>query len=124
MVNGRAEAARRRRVHWREILRRWESSGLSQAAFCRQRRIPVWRFAWWKKRLSAEGPAAGSVFIPVRVAPSPAASSELELTLGSGRLLRFGADVPPARLAEIVVALEACPAGPRTEGSCPGGQTC
>jgi len=119
MANSKTEAAERRREHWREVLRRWESSGLSQAAFCRQRKIPIWRFTWWKKRLSEERPAANGLFVPVHVAPSATSSAELELTLRGGRLLRFGADVPPARLAEIVAALEACPAGSRR-----GGQAC
>ena len=116
MATGKAEAARRRE-HWREVLRRWESSGLSQAAFCRQRKIPVWRFTWWKKRLSEERPAADSLFVPIHVAWRPASVAELELTLHGGRLLRFGVGIPPARLAEIVAAVEACPAGSGTEGS-------
>lgn len=124
MASNNTEAAERRREHWREVLRRWELSGLSQAAFCRQRKIPIWRFTWWKKRLSEERPTASGLFIPVRVAPSPASSAELELTLRGGRLLRFGADVPPARLAEIVAAVEACPASPRADGSCPESQIC
>jgi len=120
MANSKAEAAERRREHWREVLRRWESSGLSQAAFCRQREIPIWRFTWWKKRLSDERPAqAGGLFVPVGVARSGTSSAGLELTLRGGRLLRFDADVPPARLAEIVAALETCP-----DGSRPGGQAC
>lgn len=120
MASSKTETAERRREHWREVLRRWESSGLSQAAFCRQRKIPIWRFTWWKKRLSEERRVqAGGLFVPVRVAPSPASSAELELTLRGGRLLRFGAEIPTARLAEIVAALEACP-----DGSRPGGQAC
>jgi hypothetical protein len=117
MARSNCEVADRRREHWRELLRRWQASGISQAQFCRRRGIPVWKFAWWKKRLSDEHPAADGLFVPVRVAPSTASCAELELTLRGGRLLRFGADVPPARLAEIVAALEACPTGPRTEGS-------
>jgi len=119
MAKGKTEAAKRRQEHWREVLRRWESSGLSQAAFCRQRKIPISRFTWWKKRLSEERPAASGLFVPVHVAPSPASSAEFELTLHGGRLLRFSADVSPARLDEIVAALEACP-----DGSCSGDQAC
>ena len=106
MAKSNAQAAQRRRDHWREILRRWQSSGLSQAAFCRQGKIPVWRFTWWKKRLSDDGVAAGGLFVPVRVTPSPAAPAEFELTLRGGRRLRFGTDVQPARLAAIVAAIE------------------
>lgn len=46
--------ADRREQRWRELLVRWQDSGLSQAEFCRRRGIPVWKFLWWKKRLSTE----------------------------------------------------------------------
>jgi hypothetical protein len=52
-INSRA-ADQQRHERWRELLARWQSSGLSQAAFCRQERIHVWQFTWWKKRLGAE----------------------------------------------------------------------
>jgi hypothetical protein len=48
-INSRA-ADQQRHERWRELLARWQSSGLSQAAFCRRERIHVWQFAWWKKR--------------------------------------------------------------------------
>jgi hypothetical protein len=105
--NSRA-AIQRRHGHWREILNRWRASGLSQTQFCRRRRIPIWKFAQWKKRLKGDGAAAGDLFVPVHVAPvSP--SAELELTLRDGRVLRFGANVEAAKLAGIVAALEVPP---------------
>ena len=107
MASGNGDAAQQRRELWREVLRRWQASGLSQAAFCRQRKIPVWRFTWWKKRLSNDGVSAGDLFVPIHVAPPAAASAEFELTLHGGRLLRFGADVETAKLAAIVAAVEA-----------------
>lgn len=127
MAKGNFEVAVRRREHWQELLGRWQASGLSQAQFCRRRGIPVWKLAWWKKRLGAEGAvrqarrsersrcvAPDSRFVPVEVvAPQPA--GELELTLRGGRVLRFGADVEVAKLAGIVAGLEA---------ACPEGQAC
>jgi hypothetical protein len=113
MASDKDDAAQRRREHWREVLRRWQASGLSQAAFCRQRKIPIWRFTWWKKRLRDGSPAAGGLFVPIHVAPSAASSADFELTLRGGRVLRFGVDVEPTKLAKIVAAIEsvASPAG-------------
>ena len=105
MAKSSSAVAAQRREHWRELLGRWEAGGLSQAQFCRRRGIPIWKFAWWRKRLAAERVVPGSSFVPVQiVAPSPA--GELELALHGGRVLRFGAGVDPARLAVIVAALE------------------
>jgi hypothetical protein len=101
-----APAADRRREYWRKVLRRWQSSGLSQAAFCRQRKIPAGRFTWWKRRLRDDGVVAGHGFVPVQVAPWAVRSSELELTLRGGRVLRFDANVNVSKLAAIAAALE------------------
>jgi len=122
MAKRNAEKAARRRERWRELLRRWRASGLSQAAFCRRRGIPAWKLAWRKRRLgetaAAErprGPADGKQpaprvpFMPVGIV-SPPPAFELELTLRSGRLLRFGSDVEATKLAAIVAALEAASA--------------
>ena len=117
--SGSGTVVQRRRERWQELLRRWRASGLSQAEFCRRRGVPVWKLAWWKRRLreepNAQGPGEpagkGQVvpqvpFIPVGiVACGPA--FELELTLRDGRLLRFGSGVETTKLAAIVAAVEA-----------------
>ena len=76
-INSRA-ASQQRREYWREVLRRWLSSGLSQAAFCRRERIHVWQFTWWKKRLGADGvirparhPQRSREIAPTGIAPNP-----------------------------------------------------
>ncbi len=38
--------------HRRSIVVRWKESGLSQAEFCRQERIPEWRLSEWKRRVA------------------------------------------------------------------------
>jgi len=106
MATSSSDVAVRKRDRWRELLRRWQASGLSQAAFCRRRGVPVQKFLWWKRRLSSEGAASGASFVPVQVMAGSSAG-ELELTLHGGRLLRFGPDVELTRLAGIVAALEA-----------------
>jgi hypothetical protein len=71
-------ADQQRREHWRRLLARWQSSGLSQAAFCRRERIHVWQFTWWKKRLGADGvirpvrhPQRSREIAPTGIAPNP-----------------------------------------------------
>ena len=109
-------AALRRREHWRRVLERWKACGLSQAEFCRRQSIPVWKMAWWRKRLKGEATEPAGLFVPVQVAPACASGGDLELTLQSGRILRFGAGVDPTKLLETVAALEKLPLVP-TEGS-------
>jgi hypothetical protein len=121
-----SEVSDRREQRWRELLARWQDSGLSQAEFCRRRGIPVWKFLWWKKRLSTEGTIrpvhrlrrsrelaprrragqGGSPFVPLQVVTAPPTSG-WELILRGGRVLRFRAEVEVTKLTEIVTALEA-----------------
>ena len=37
--------------HWRGLVDAWETSGLSQAEFCRRRGVKAVTFGWWKRRL-------------------------------------------------------------------------
>ena len=99
---------------WRRVLEEWRTSGLTVAEFCRRRRIASPTFYVWRRRLGSRSPLpvrqTGSreprpAFLPVRVVPSPPAPV-LELVLRGGRVLRWHGEVPPARVAELVLALE------------------
>lgn len=37
--------------YWRRLVDAWNKSGLSQAEFCRRRRIKPVTFGWWKRKL-------------------------------------------------------------------------
>lgn len=55
---------------WRQRIEQWRQSGLTQAAFCRQRNLALATFQWWRRRLNARGAdtaAAVSAFVPVRL---------------------------------------------------------
>lgn len=46
-----AEREAKRRI-WEEHLVKWESSGISQSAYCRMNDLSLHRFMYWKKRLT------------------------------------------------------------------------
>jgi|SRR5437879_683008 len=120
-----------RREYWRALIAECGSSGLTQVEFCRRRAIPAGTLSCWKHKLSQEGrrarrpsasvPAAAArpVFLPVRVTgpqpprgePPPAATpdgaGELEIALGSGRLVRVRGRVDAQWLGQVIVTLEA-----------------
>jgi hypothetical protein len=41
--------------YWRQLVAQWQKSGLSQAEFCRRRRIKAVSFGWWKRKLQGLG---------------------------------------------------------------------
>ena len=58
--------------HWRQVLARWRSSGLSVRAYCELQRIPQPSFYWWRRAISRRD-SAGPQFRPVRVVPDAVA---------------------------------------------------
>jgi len=52
--------------HWQEVLRAQEASGLSQAAFCRERGIKAGTLAWWKRQLRRDERASAGFNGPAR----------------------------------------------------------
>jgi transposase-like protein len=110
---------------WREILRRWDSSGLSIAAFCRRARVPVSSFYAWRRKLRAGGGrvvsgCAPEGFAEVRLTAEPGAvepaaatgPGAIELHLPHGRRIVVRPGFDRATLLAVVDVLERSNAGP------------
>ena len=41
-------------THWRTVIRKHATSGLSAAAFCREQDINIHKFRWWQRRFKKE----------------------------------------------------------------------
>ena len=50
---------RNRAKYWERLVRAWEQSGLSQAEFCRRRKIKPVAFGWWKRKLKGAANKGG-----------------------------------------------------------------
>jgi transposase len=100
--------------HWRQLLERWQRSGLSVRAFCRRHHLAEPTFYAWRRALregdrsanGRQGPGAVT-FLPVHVQddqtdPSPS----LELVLGGGREVRIPPGFDPATLRALLAVLE------------------
>lgn len=58
------------REEWRNRVKDWERSGLSQAEYCRQHKLKASQFLYWKKRIAGKlTPTASFVQIPVHKTP-------------------------------------------------------
>jgi transposase-like protein len=104
---------------WRRIVQEHQSSGLSAAAFCRQRSISQPSFYAWKRRLGFERRGQSSLpqasFVAVKAIEGPGqengqieltAASFVELCLGQDRRLVLRRGFDRQLLLEVIAALE------------------
>jgi hypothetical protein len=104
----------RKEQHWRRLIERWQSSGLSVRHFCERHRLAVPSFYAWRRTLqqrdrlaSASQTTAPVTFLPVHVThDDPEPRPVFELLLANGRCLRIPPDFDPAALHAVLAALE------------------
>jgi hypothetical protein len=97
---------------WRQMLKRWHSSGLTVQVFCRQCQLSQASFYAWRRTLAARD-AETVHFAEVQVladesSPSifPLPRAGLELLVGNQRVLRIGAGFDAATLRRLLPILE------------------
>src|SRR5579885_126025 len=86
----RQERSRRARAKWQRLVSEQGRSAQNVAAFCREHRLCVPHFYWWKKRLGESSGAkwdGASRFVEVKVAAAPDApgGAQIEIRLRNGR---------------------------------------
>jgi len=91
----RTTRTRRSADQWRKLISEQADSGLSQEAYCKQKRLALSTFANWKRRLGSE-PAVQdehkpdpSTWIDLGSLGSRSAGWDIELDLGDGVCLRL-----------------------------------
>ena len=103
------ERSRKARAKWQGLVSEQGRSGRSVAAFCREHRLCIPHFYWWKKRLR-ESPTAK--FVEVKVAtgspePSTPNDSRVEIRLRNGRSLVVGQGFDAEQVRVLVGVVEA-----------------
>ncbi len=125
-----------RAKYWQRMLTAWESSGLTQAEFCRRRGVKAVTFAWWKrqlvgpirgggrsrrKRVGRQAGAGSSAPSFVEVALPDGAGRSLagregagdgelgyEVVFPSGVSIRLPADFAMDKAAHLIQAVRSC----------------
>ena len=89
----------------RAVLRAWEQSGLSAAAFAAQRGLDSKRLYWWRSKLQQQTERA--TLVPVTVAPAHQ-SEPIEVLLRSGHTLKLTREFDEEAFSRLVAVLERC----------------
>lgn len=95
--------------YWQGLIREWEASGQTRAAFCRSRQLSYYAFMYWQsawvRRRSAR--AAGSGFVEVKLPVAMGTGRyKYELGLSGGRALRLSDDFDPGTVSRLMSLLE------------------
>jgi hypothetical protein len=96
-----------RRRQFEEHVRRWRSSGLTQAEYCRRNDLKWSTFNYWRKRLATSA-AVTLVQVPVgfnRNGSGYHPCQELTLVLGDRYKVEIGDNFNPCTLARLVDTL-------------------
>jgi transposase len=80
----------------------WESSGLSQAGYCRQTGLAYHLFRDWVRRRSAGEGKVASGFVEVR---RPPVGGVAVMALPGGARLEFGLQADPAWAGQVIRAV-------------------
>ena len=104
---------RRGEAAGRALVSAWRVSGLSQAAFARQAKVPEQRIGYWRLRLSGLEASASSGFVEITSAAGArcASPSGMLVELSDSVRVRVEPGFDPALLRAVVRALA-------TEASC------
>ncbi len=89
--------------HWSDHIEAWQSSGLTQAAYCRLHDLNAKSFSGRLTVYRKNQPGFSPDLIPVRVKPSPSAA--MILRSGSGYRLELPMAISAPWLAELLQCL-------------------
>lgn len=96
-----------KRRFWKEHIDRWQQSGMSQVAYCRQYELKAHQLTYWKKRLAQ--PDAGVAFVPLqftRNLPVPVSRSPFHLLTPNGYKIEVAPGFDPITLKQLIAAVK------------------
>lgn len=98
-----------RRLLWEEHMKQWQSSGLTQAQYCRRNELKLSTFHYWRKRLKEKATAVTLVQVPVGFNSNGRwcrPCQELTLVLGDRYKVEIGDHFNASALARLVDTLD------------------
>lgn len=103
----REEMLEEKRRFWKQHIEDWQASDLSQVEYCRQHRLIVHRFTYWKQKFTSN-PAQSLIELKIpAVQYSQIPSSTTSLRLAVNRFqVAVDRDFDPIALRQLIYSLE------------------
>jgi hypothetical protein len=94
---------------WSSHMAAWKSSGLSQAAYCRQHVLSLPSFGYWRGVLGRPPERPSSLaLVPIRVGEPDTGAEVIEVRLANGLQVQLPVGLSAARWLPMVQALMTC----------------
>ncbi len=114
-----------RSKYWRDVMKEWEASRMTQVSFCRERGISPAAFSWWRSEIkkrdrkekavvqpseacqnsTPHGLPFVQISVPENIAPS-ASHDRIEIILASGHQIRVPQGFSSETLQRVLEVLE------------------
>ncbi len=107
------ESQAQRYGYWRPLVEEHQQSGLSQKEFCKQRKLVLSQFVYYRCQIMSEAPQfaiKATSFVPVKVSGEEniIASGEIKLSLPNGFQCSFPVQIDAPQLKRLVEVLLSC----------------
>jgi hypothetical protein len=73
-----------RERYWQAHRMAWQSSGLSQRAYCQREGLSFSAFGYWRSRMNATPATPAATFVPLLIEAPAVKAEEAEVAVGSG----------------------------------------
>jgi len=97
-----------RRAHWRAIIEEQATSGMSIAAFCREKQIKPQQFHSWRRRFREQQPCAGG-FLQLLPDRAFETGSGIRIHPGKKLIIEVARGFDPFTLRAVVETLQSLP---------------
>lgn len=93
---------------WKGHVAGWRSSGLTQAAYCRQHGLSLASLGYWRRTLGKAAAAPASALVPIVVGEAVTPDEAIEVQLPNGLRARLPTGMAPSHWAPVIRALRTC----------------
>ena len=92
-------------THWRTVIKKHATSGLSAAAFCREQDISIHQFRWWKRRFRKDDSQSKESGFFQLVPFSKSQHSGIRIHLNNGVFIEVEQGFNPHTLRGVIDAI-------------------
>lgn len=93
---------------WKDHFVAWRSSGLTQAAYCRQHGLSIASFGYWRRTLEARSATTSAAVLPIVIGEVSSEVDAIEVYLPNGLQARVPTGMAPSSWMPLIRALRTC----------------